>query len=419
MFFHSLKYTFLTLIRDKSQVFWCFAFPLLLGTMFSFAFGGLDDSENFTAIPVAVVMEDSTDIDFSTYAELPADVMNTVNFSDSIRDLFDTLSEPGEDQFLDVSYTSEAEALDLLEAKEVYGIITVDTPSMEDFMNITDVSEISITPLSLTVSSEMNSDPLWQSILSVFVEQVNLQFHTISDIALTDPTKLDTVLNSMAEETTYLLEESLGAETLDESLTYFFNLIAMTCLYAAMAGSNIAIDNQANLSTLGARRSISPVHKLVSTLGDLTALLLFEFSTVVIALLYFSNILGVNFGNRIGYIALTALVGCLAGISIGFFIGSIGRFNRDTKFGLLMAVIMSGCFLSGLMVGNMRVIVEEFCPLINRINPAALISDALYSLIIYPSLERFYGNIASLLAISAVLCLGGFAMMRRKKYASL
>ena len=51
MFFHSMKYTFLALLRDKSAMFWCFAFPLILGTMFHFAFGGLGEDKSFSAIP--------------------------------------------------------------------------------------------------------------------------------------------------------------------------------------------------------------------------------------------------------------------------------------------------------------------------------------------------------------------------------
>ena len=61
----------------------------------------------------------------------------------------------------------------------------------------------------------------------------------------------------------------------------------------------------------------------------------------------------------------------------------------------------------------------ENCPLLNRINPAALISDALYSLVVYPSYTRFFTNIAGLLLLSALFCLGGLALVRRKKYASL
>lgn len=39
--------------------------------------------------------------------------------------------------------------------------------------------------------------------------------------------------------------------------------------------------------------------------------------------------------------------------------------------------------------------IEHICPLFNRINPAALISDSLYALNMYPSLTRFalqYGH---------------------------
>ena len=87
MFFHTMKYTLLNLLRDKGQVFWCVAFPLLLGTMFHFAFGGLGSGESFCAIPVAVVMQEE---------------------SSELRSMFDSLSKPGEDQFLEVTYASAA-----------------------------------------------------------------------------------------------------------------------------------------------------------------------------------------------------------------------------------------------------------------------------------------------------------------------
>ena len=71
MYFHSFYYSFKTLLRNRPQVFWCFAFPILLATMFHFAFSGLSSNESFSAIPVAIVTEENT--------------------SDLLRDLFDTL----------------------------------------------------------------------------------------------------------------------------------------------------------------------------------------------------------------------------------------------------------------------------------------------------------------------------------------
>lgn len=69
----------------------------------------------------------------------------------------------------------------------------------------------------------------------------------------------------------------------------------MTCLYAAMIGNTLAISNQANLSDLGARRNVSPVPRLLATLGDLTGALIFEFSSLLITIAYLTLVLKVDF----------------------------------------------------------------------------------------------------------------------------
>lgn len=319
MFFHTMKYTLLNLLRDKGQVFWCVAFPLLLGTMFHFAFGGLGSGESFSAIPVAVVMQEE---------------------SSELRSMFDSLSKPGEDQFLEVTYASAADAKELLKAKEVYGIITADLPTVSDYRNAASAKDVSTYPLSLTLSAEMTSDPLYQSILSVLVDRFNIEYSAIAQAAMKDPTKLPALLDAVSTEVSYIRHESLGAGSVDESLTYFFNLIAMTCLYAAMIGNTLAISNQANLSDLGARRNVSPVPRLLAALGDLTGALIFEFSSLLITIAYLTLVLKVDFGNHLGGVALTCLCGCLAGLSLGFLVGCIGQFSKETKFGFLMAAII-------------------------------------------------------------------------------
>ena len=101
MFIRSFYYTFLQLIRQKTMLFWNLCFPLLLGTMYNVAFGGLAADEAFHAIPVAVVT---------------TEVENDYGFSDTIR----LLSEEGEEQFLDATFTTEREARSLLEEKRSY-----------------------------------------------------------------------------------------------------------------------------------------------------------------------------------------------------------------------------------------------------------------------------------------------------------
>ena len=43
------------LLRDKALVFWTLLFPMLLATLFHFAFSNIFSSHNFKAIPVAVI----------------------------------------------------------------------------------------------------------------------------------------------------------------------------------------------------------------------------------------------------------------------------------------------------------------------------------------------------------------------------
>ena len=383
MYFHSLYYSLKVLIRDRAMVFWCLAFPIILGTMFYFAFGGLSEAESFSAIPVAVVQE-----------ETKSDV--------SLGEWLKALGQPGENQLLEItSCSSETEAFSLLEEKKVVGILTAKSP------------------LTLTISREMTGSRLEQSILSSLVSQFNMNYEALKRIAAEHPGQLADALAALTEKVDYLNDTSFSEGNTSEALVYFFNLVAMNCLYAALAGNSVAVSHQANLSALGARKNISPVHKLISIFGGLTAAFLFQFASVFIGLCYMHFALSVDFGGQGGYVVLAAFAGCLCGVSLGFFVGSFGHGTVASKIGILISVIMVCCLLSGLMIGNMRMQVETLCPALNRINPAALISDALYALVVYPSHERYFTNIVTLIILSALFCLGGFFLVRRKKYASL
>lgn len=400
---HSFIYTLKRLIRQKYQLFWNLLFPIALGTMFYMAFSGLAQEESFHAIPVAVVLE--TSAKDSSPAASTSSPSEWDDKSSSFTSVIDSLSESGDDQFLETIYTTEEEALSLLQQKEIVGILYEGLP------------------IRLSISTEMTSYKLEQSILNAFVEQFNMNYSALSDIAMNHPDKLSAAAKALSAgtdtDTDYNTEISYAKGNMDEKLTYFFNLIAMSCLFAYSGGLQVALHNQANLSALAARKGISPVHKLISLLGELCATFVFHFFCIFVSLIYLIFVLGISFGSEGGYIVLAALVGCIAGVSLGFFVGTIGKIGEKTKYGILMAVSMICCFLSGLMVGAMRLLVAQVCPWFNCINPAALISDSFYALTVYQSHDRYFENIAILLAISVTLYLGGFLMVRREKYAAL
>ena len=58
MFWHNFKYTLKTLLKNKSLIFWTFAFPILLATLYNMAFSNIEKSEKLSIIDIAIVSSD-------------------------------------------------------------------------------------------------------------------------------------------------------------------------------------------------------------------------------------------------------------------------------------------------------------------------------------------------------------------------
>ena len=80
---------------------------------------------------------------------------------------------------------------------------------------------------------------------------------------------------------------------------------------------------------------------------------------------------------------------------------------------------MLGCFLSGMMGITMKYIVDKNIPIINKINPASMITDGFYSLYYYDTLDRFFFNIISLLLFSIIMFIISYNGLRRQKYDNI
>ena len=154
-------------------------------------------------------------------------------------------------------------------------------------------------------------------------------------------------------------------------------------------------------------------------IAELFSNVIFQFICNLVSFVFIVLVLKIDLTYHLPLAILTVFVGCLTGTAMGFFVGAIGAFSEGTKQGILVSGSLLLCFLSGLMVGNMWIIVENTCPVINRISPAALISRAFYTLGIQDNLNQYYQCILTLIGISALFCLGGFLLTRRKRYASI
>ena len=127
----------------------------------------------------------------------------------------------------------------------------------------------------------------------------------------------------------------------------------------------------------------------------------------------------VDYGSNILLVILLAIIGSFAGLAMGLAIGTVLKANEGIKTGIMITITMFGCFLSGMMGITMKYIVDKNIPILNKINPASMITDGLYSLYYYDTLDRFYFNIISLIIFSAIMIIISYTCLRRQKYDSI
>lgn len=378
----NFKYALLRLMRNKANLFWILVFPIVLGCFFKIAFSNITASESFHTIPVAVVEGDNAD-------------------ATAFHTMIEQLSGDSEDAMLSATFCDDKKARTLLEKGKVDGIFyTTDT-------------------VELAVNSDLSDASINQSILQSLLTQYYLNRDLIVQILTTNPGNIESLVDSIGQSVDTRKEVSLTRNNTDTYDQYFYNLIAMACLYTAMGGINLAINNSANLSSLAARKTIAPAKRAALIGTELLAIILFESLLNMVSFLFIVTVLGIHMTTHLGLAMLTILISTTFSITFGMFLGCVGPKSEGGKTGLMFAVVMPLCFLSGLMMGTMRMVVEKYAPFVNRINPAALISDSFYALNNYDTLTRYTGNILTLLLITALFLIISILVTRRKTYASL
>lgn len=375
MFFHIFKYRLKILLQDKSTMFWTLMFPIVLSTFFYMAFSQLGAQENFDPINTAIV---------------------DTGGDEAFMSLVETLST-GDERLFNITITSKEEALTLLSEGKVKGIIeTGDT-------------------ISLTVSQ----GGLSQSILKTFIDNYAQTVSSLNHIAAHRPESIEIVLSMLAEDLNFLEEHPISRANPDNIIIYFYSLIAMTCLFGGFLGMTEVNAVQANLSFHAARMSFAPVHKLKMFLSGVSAALIVQFAKLMLLLAYLMFVLSIDFGNRIGLIIFTIFLCAILGISFGAFVSSLVKGEEGLKTGILIASGNIGSFLAGMMYAEIKYVIETTVPILARINPASLITDAFYALYYFDTYNRFIENAISMIILSVVFSCATYFVIRRRKYVSI
>lgn len=370
-----IRYNVVVKLRNFSTSFWPFVFPMILATLFYFAFGRMEEAD-FETVPVAVVREAGMEEAFAEYLKG---------------------IEEEESRLIAVEELEEEEALKALDQKEIAGIFYAGEE------------------ITLTVTGNGLAESILQSLLSGYENW----HRTLTDIMEKHPEGMEEALIQMEEYQNLVEQVSLGGKTTNMNAQFFYALIAMACMYGSFIGFGAAITLQANLSSLAARRCITPTHKLELILSELIACFLQHFMNVLILLLYLRYVLKMDFQGQMGDMLLVCLIGSMMGVSMGIFVGSIGKMSEEIKVGILIGVSMVCSFLAGLMQNSMKNIVDRYVPVINRINPAAVIADAFYCINVYDAPDRYHRDLLTLSLLCTALVIVSFCMVRRECYDSI
>lgn len=371
---HLMKYCLITILREKQVVFWSMLFPILLGTLFYVSFGS--HKTEIETINVALVEKDNSEMS-----------KNFIKYLEMIED--------DEQELIAIERLSKEKADTKLEKLEVTGVFYA-------------ASEPELIVTGNNISS---------SILKSLLDTFNRQAQMYKDIAMEKPEKLEAVIKAGYQE--FVNETTLTGKSVDGMVQYFYSLISMACMFGSFIGYLVSVQLQANISAVGLRRAVSSVRKFKQIVaGTLTGVFV-HYTSLAVLLFYLHFILKIDLSGNVFKLIGICLAGGFIGVSTGMFVGTFSKLPDGVRIGILVLTGLLSSFLSGLMVGGIKGLVEDNCPLLNRINPASVITDAIYSISVYDDPGRYVKNIIILALMSLTIGAVTFIITRRESYDSI
>ncbi len=393
MFWHLYKYRVKVMLKNKYLFFWMGIFPIVLGTLFFMTFSNITDQvEGISTINVVV----ATDTAEANAAE---DAEKVLAADEAFNTFMGTMEEAG---YFKVTYADYSEALKLVNNEQADGILVVKSTEAG-----TDIS-------LLFGGSGMN-----ETILKNIINTYKRGAAVIADTIANNPTAVETVLAELYSDADINVDLSVNAKNSDPYNQYFFALFSMVCMFGASYGMVNTEYGQADQSAVGTRRCIAPTRKMPMVFSEFLAAVTVIELMFVILFLYLTCVLGLDIGDRYGLIFLASIASSFLGVALGYAFGVLLKCKQSAKEGIMMAVILFLNFLAGLMMGNMKFIIEKSCPIVNRINPAAIISDCFYSICAYDDTAMYTRCMVSIVIWTVVLTTISIIILRREKYANL
>ena len=305
MFFHNVKYNLKALFKNKGLIFWSFAFPIIMATLFNMAFGNWEESEKFTSINIGIVTNEYFDNNIIA------------------KNVFNSLSD-GDNKIFNITYASKDEVTNLLTDKKIEGIIEYTNSNPNIIINSNSVS-------STIIKSVVDE-----------IETNNTIFSDLMKSGKYTSNGMEEQVNRIIEKinSTTINTKDISVKKLDIAVIEYYSLLAMTCLYGGFIAMSAISNSLASASSRGKRVAISPIKKSTAILSSLCASFIVQLIGALLLLIYI-NIIGVNLHTNLISLFVITILGVLAGISIGLIVSVMINKSEDTKLGIIIAISMA------------------------------------------------------------------------------
>ncbi|WP_165047254.1 MULTISPECIES: ABC transporter permease [unclassified Adlercreutzia] len=449
---NTFKYTALYLMRDRDLLVWSLAFPIILSTLFSFMFAGLDDTVYATELGLVVVQDEVWESDEAVV----------------LREVVDAVSEPGTaadevGSLVVPQYVESEEAAQrALAETDAIAYLTVGAQGSPHLHMKLDPADNALTAqqtvvktvldgaqrtkgaVTDAVESRVRSD-VEQAVTSGAFSPAAFDPSTLpasvkdyeqgTSISSDDVEDASALLLSMGIDVEALVDQALevadstftervsvthNAPT--ESTRYYYALLGMATMFAATIGLVAMSRACPNTSEVGARRVLGAVPRAQVLAATFAVSWVLAFVCLLVAFAYIRLVLGVDFGGQdaacVGAIAASAFTAC----ALGVFVGALPGIPEMAKNGVMTCVTCLSALFAGLYGQACMSLADEIAaaaPWTAYVNPARLISQAFYALYYYDSYQPFLMSVGALVAMAAVLLVAAALISRRQQHEHL
>lgn len=404
--------------REKSSLFWLFAFPIILATMFNGMFGNIAESYELHTIDVVVV--DNDDWRASPGAQTLVDGISSG--SDGDHEKADS-GDGAMPKLITVTKTSSVQAANqLLSDGKAQGALSVDGEGKLQ-LSISQATQSSVTSATDAMASSSGLD-ISLTVLGNIVDLYNRNTDVVVNAVQHNPSALldDAFTGSIGSSSGFMKEIQLTNFKPNSTARYYYALLGMVAMMAMNLAVNAVSMAQANLSALGIRRSVAPLPKLQQLLAGFLSSWICSFLSLTVDMLYIRFGCQISLGGREWAGLCACLMASFATSAFGTLIGALPGIPAGAKQGLCTALACILSLFSGLYGSFAMALsdqIAQHAPILSTLNPAQQVTNLFYDILYYDSFRPFLTTVGVLAAMSLVCLAVATVLLRRQRYEHL